>query len=138
MYFRIVTYLFLLVFTACSSPTKEEQMPFAYVNMQISLLDQQYAIPLDKGFKYLSGVGVKGILLYRETSTSYIAFERCCTFKPSLPCEVVEVDSSLLYIKDKCCNSFYKFDGTPFSGPAYRALQRYSTTIVGNTLYITN
>ena len=138
MHTRILFCVMLIGFTSCSNPTKEEQMPFAYVNLQISLLDQNYAIPLDKGFRYLPGVGVKGILLYRENISTYIAFERCCTYKPTLPCEMVEVDSSNLYIKDKCCNSFFKFDGTPFSGPAYRPLQKYSTNIVGNTLYITN
>lgn len=130
-------FIVLLLFT-CSSPSKDEQMPNVFVNLNISLLDPNYAIPLDKGFKYISNVGAKGILLYRESSTSYIAFERTCTYKPSLPCEMIEVDSSLLFIKDKCCNSFYRFDGNPFSGPAYRPLLRYNTTILGQTLYITN
>jgi Rieske Fe-S protein len=132
------TVLFFIIFglNACNN-TQDEPMPYAYVNLQISLLDQAYAIPLDKGYRYLSGVGTKGILLYRESSTSYIAFERCCTHKPSDRC-AVEVDSSQLFIKDRCCNSFFKFDGSPFSGPAYRPLLRYNTTIAGNTLYITN
>lgn len=135
-----IYYLISIILISLSScdDTVEEQMPYAMVNMQISLLDPNYNIPIDNGFRYIEGVGAKGILLYRVSSTNYLAFERCCTYKPqSQPC-AVEVDASQLFIKDKCCNSFFKFDGTPYSGPAYRPLQQYSTTVVGNILYITN
>lgn len=136
-----IYYLISIIFmslSSCTDQSVDEQMSYTYVNLQLSLLDPNYAIPLDKGFRYLSNVGTKGILLYRESSTSYIAFERCCSFKPqSQACQIV-VDSSLLFIKDKCCGSFFKFDGTPYSGPAYRPLQQYSTIISGNTLYINN
>ena len=141
--FSLKSSIYLLISINCvclisCNDTVEEQMPYSFVNIQISLLDPNYNIPLDNGFRYLNGVGNKGIILYKISNTNYLAFERFCNYKPQSQNCTLEVDSSLLFIKDKCCNSFFKFDGNAFSGPAFRPLVQYNTNIVGQTLYITN
>ncbi len=100
---------------------------------------QYQRLKLDGGFVYIEGAGLRGIILYRATENSYLAYERACPHHPEESCAIVQVDGSTLFMVDHCCKSSFSFsDGQPTGGPAQRALFRYSAELSGTTIKITD
>ena len=90
------------------------------------------------GWVYVTG-GVRGILVYRKSSTEFMAYDRNCTYQPSQPCSTVVVDATNILAKDTCCHSkFSMYDGSVVNGPASVALKAYNTTFDGSVLHIFN
>jgi hypothetical protein len=112
-------------------------VPFEPIVANLSL-PEFAALRTDRSFVYSKG-GVRGIVLYRQDATTYVAFERNCSYHPNEACSTVEVHSSTLYMIDPCCNSIFSFaTGEPNSGPAWRPLLRYRTILNGTQLTITD
>ncbi|MGI4763428.1 MAG: hypothetical protein ACRYF0_22140 [Janthinobacterium lividum] len=132
---------------ACNSNTDTTtSIPNVPVNVQLDLLDQQ-----NKALRFDNGVlaippgsangqgGVKGIYVVRQNATSYLAFERNCTYQPLSACATVTLDkSSRLFFRDSCCTSQFSLQGLVTGGPAPRSLRQYSTNLSGSLLTITN
>ncbi len=90
------------------------------------------------GWVYISG-GSRGILVYRKSSTEFMAYDRNCTYQPSQPCATVVVDATNILAKDTCCHSkFSIYDGSVTQGPASLPLKAYNNTFDGNVLHIYN
>jgi hypothetical protein len=90
----------------------------------------------DGGHAYVGG-GAKGIIIYRASSSSYLVFERNCSFQPNDACATV--DAQVFDMKDSCCGSIFSYaTGQPTSGPAWRPLNQYQTSLNGNMLTITD
>ncbi|MCX8492169.1 MAG: hypothetical protein ORN54_13990 [Cyclobacteriaceae bacterium] len=95
---------------------------------------QYQRLRLDGGYQYVDDVGMRGVILYRLDETTYIAYERLCSFEDEA---IVSVDGSGLFMKG--CQSTYDFsDGQPTGGLAFRPLLRYRTSLTGQTLVITD
>ncbi|MBN3035358.1 MAG: hypothetical protein JW861_07205 [Bacteroidales bacterium] len=91
------------------------------------------------GFKYINGHGYRGIILYRNDTYSFSAYERTCTYDPERECARVEVEPSGITAIDSCCMSrFNLIDGSPFDGPATLPLKQYRTDFDGELLIIHN
>ena len=128
--------ILLCIITACSKE-EVERVPEVPVNVLINLNDQRYVnLKLSGGWVYVDG-GVKGILVRRDESGSFWAFERNSTYNPSAGCAVA-MDGSWLYLVDSCSSSQFDFKGQPFAGPARYALKQYHTTVEGTFLRILN
>ena len=109
--------------------------PTIFVNLNYP---QYQRLKLDGGFVYIEG-GLHGIILYRASENSYIAYERACPHHPEEACAVVQVDGSTLFMVDHCCKSTFNFpEGQPTGGPAQRSLYRYQIEPSGATLKITD
>jgi nitrite reductase/ring-hydroxylating ferredoxin subunit len=125
---------------------------FAAIVLFIAMFDNSYAqasfppvtinlnypqyqrLRLDGGYQYVDDVGMRGVIIYRLDETTYIAYERLCSFEDDA---IVSVDGSGLFMKG--CQSTYDFsDGRPSGGPAFRPLLRYRTSLTGQTLVITD
>ncbi|HNP17388.1 MAG TPA: hypothetical protein PKL31_03050 [Fulvivirga sp.] len=133
--------LLLFISMSCDNTFDEEQIPLSdFQDININLLLPEYRdLNRDGGFVYINKVANRGIILYRENSSSYIAFERNCTFQPNGACATVKVHSPNLYMVDDCCGSTFNFpSGQPTGGPARYELRRYETTLSGNFLTITD
>jgi nitrite reductase/ring-hydroxylating ferredoxin subunit len=90
------------------------------------------------GWAYVTG-GIRGILVYRKSTTEFMAFDRNCTYQPSDVCSTVYVDSSNIIAVDTCCNSqFSLYDGSVLQAPAGLPLKAYSNTFDGSVLHIYN
>src|SRR5689334_8445121 len=108
-----VASLLVIVSTAAYS-----QAPFPTITINLNY-PQYQKLKLDGGFVYVEGGGLKGIILYRASETSYLAYERACPHHPGEGCAVVQVDASSLFMIDRCCNSSFNFsDGQVTGGPA--------------------
>ena len=132
--------LFTLPFLlACSDKNRRaDYIPYVYVNEQINLTNIQYtALRQDRGFVYIKG-GLRGLIIIRQNSNRYLAFERNCSYQPYDSCATVNVDGSSLFLEDDCCGSKFDFEGAVIVGPANLPLKQYATNLSGNLLYITN
>ncbi|MBI1770168.1 MAG: hypothetical protein HYR67_17505 [Bacteroidetes bacterium] len=121
---------------ACSAVYS--QAPFSTVTINLNF-PQYQKLKLDGGFVYIEGAGMKGLILYRASENSYLAFERACPHHPGASCAIVQVDGSSLFMIDRCCNSSFNFsDGQPTGGPAERALIQYRVDMEGSVLKISD
>ncbi|MCS6967480.1 MAG: hypothetical protein RMJ44_03555 [Cytophagales bacterium] len=126
------------LFPACQNEQLSEALPFAFVQKLIDLNNVAYQpLRFDRGFVYETG-GVRGLIIYRRSANSFLALDRVCTFQPSHPCSVVEVEPTGLFMRCPCCLSSFDFEGNPLGGPARFPLIRYRTMLNGSLLSITN
>jgi nitrite reductase/ring-hydroxylating ferredoxin subunit len=130
---------FLLLFFFIIGISKAQYASFPEVVINLSLPDYT-SLKLDGGIKEIDDIGIRGILIYRLNSTTYIAYDKNCSYHPNdVGCSTVEVDLSRLFLRDPCCNATFNFsDGMPTGGPASRPLIRYRTELVGSVLTITD
>ncbi len=128
----------LLLLAACGPQPIADPIPYVPVNVLIDLNNLRYQpLRFDRGFVYENG-GVRGLILYRRAASTYIAFERACTYHPTNACGRVDVDASGFFMRCPCCGSIFDFDGNPTGPPAFVPLVRYRTSLSGSLLSVTN
>jgi nitrite reductase/ring-hydroxylating ferredoxin subunit len=135
---NIITILLAVGLSACKQDLTDDAIPFIpFPDEVISLnLPEYAALKLDGGV-YLSDAGVRGIIVYRKNATTYLAYERNCSYHPNDACATVDVHASNLFMIDSCCGSSFDFDdGQPTGGPAWRPLRRYRSFVDGAQLTI--
>lgn len=136
-----LSYMIVLVLLAgCEPDLSDDAIPWQPFDViQINLnLPEYIALKTDGGSKTIDG-GVRGIILYHQSGSNYIAYEANCSYQPNSACATVEVHVSTLYMFCACCSSNFDLaTGYPTGGPAWRPLRRYSTSVSGTTLTITD
>ena len=139
--------ILLLLSMSCNTDNgSAPRIPYAPVNLALDLTNQQYrALRFDNGVVALpvqgpaGAGGVKGVVVVRQSATSYLAFERNCPYRPTDACSRVGFDTSPApFLRDSCCGSQFSLNGQVTGGPAPRALLQYSASLNGNQLYISN
>lgn len=133
-------WIITILLFSCTRDLSDDPIPItAFTDIVISLnLPEYFSLQTDEGYKQIDG-GVRGIIIYRKSSTNYLAYERNCSYHPNDACATVDVHSSGLYMLDTCCSSTFDFEaGSPQGGPATRPLLQYRTQILGSTLTITD
>lgn len=139
---RILIYFWLLISVCACSPdlTDDPIPPAVFDDIVIQLSLPQYLPLVTKGYYEIdSQAGVRGIIVYRKDVSSYLAYERNCSFQPNDACATVNVDVSGLFLIDPCCGSSFDFsNGYPTGGPAWRPLRQYKTYLNGTELTITD
>ena len=131
----------LLGFAGCEPDLRDDPIPPGNFPDQVLNLNLPEFLPLktDGGIASLANIGVRGVLVYRKNATTYLVFERNCSFQPANACATVDVHSSSLFLVDNCCNSSFRFeDGEPTGGPAWRPLRIYQSYVDGFNLTITS
>ncbi|GAA3919806.1 hypothetical protein GCM10022406_02820 [Hymenobacter algoricola] len=141
---RAVAVLFALAsqlaLASCGSsgPDNAPQIPLTSFSTPINLTNQEYAeLRRDNGSAYVKG-GVRGLIVVRQNSSTYHAFERNCPYRANDTCARVKIDPSLLFLKDACCGSQFDLQGRVQGGPTVLPLRQYSTSLSGSILTITN
>lgn len=142
-FFVVVSTLVLIITQAssCKSDLTDDAIPyFGFGTIYINLNLPEYArLKSDGGFHYYDDAGVKGLIIYRQNASTYIAYERNCSYRPNEACATVNVNVSTLFMEDPCCNSQFDFiTGNPTSGVAWRPLRKYFSTLNGTELTITD
>jgi hypothetical protein len=126
----------LIVALNCKPDLADDPMPFTpFPDFEIILSNYQ-ALQSDGGFIYRSE-GVRGIIIYRKNSSTFLAFERNCSFQPNDACATVDVEIAFSRMLDSCCGSSFNFDGNPTGGPAWRPLRQYTTIYSASTSALT-
>jgi Rieske Fe-S protein len=101
---------------------------------------QFFPISTIGGYTYVSGYGIKGIVIYRLSQNQFIALERSCTKDG---CDVskamVWTQAGNTSVRDSVCgSSFMLSDGSILTGPATIPLYQYHTSWDGNQLHVYN
>jgi hypothetical protein len=125
---------------SCGSDEQTDSpIPFATFSPIVinTSLPSYNALQVDNNFVILQNEGVRGIIVYRENSTTFRAFERICSLQPDSPCS--NLDVTALFMRDPCCESMFNFKGEPTGGGlAWRPLLQYQIQVSGTTLTITD
>ena len=126
VYFYLVTVLLL---NSCD--TKDDYIRDVYVNIEIDLSLAEYSdlnaignsIMIDEG-------GNAGLIIYRLTTNEYKAYDRNCSYEPSLACSFIDsISSTVAYCG--CCSSAFLIDqdGTAANPPAILPLKMYNSSL---------
>ncbi|MEQ8908240.1 MAG: hypothetical protein RIC95_03540 [Vicingaceae bacterium] len=129
----------ILVYTACEKNDENRNIPLVEVNFVQNINDPDYLdLKNIGGWTYVSG-GSRGIILYRASNESILAYDRHCPYQPSNTCGLVSVDVTNITASDGCCGSkFSLIDGTVTQPPAVQPLKQYNTSFDGTTLRVSN
>ena len=95
------------------------------------------------GVDTIANAGVKGILIYRASTTQFYAYERSCTYDGTTVANAkVSAANGSFTCKDNVCGSIFMIadgSGVVSHGPANYPLKQYTTSFDGtNSLHITN
>jgi hypothetical protein len=97
------------------------------------------SLRVDGGYKEMNNIGLRGVIVYRVSATTFRAYERNCSYHPNEAGSTVSIHTSGLYMEDSSCGSTFNFsDGQPTGGPAWRPLRQYRADINGTILTITS
>lgn len=134
----LILSFFLITIAACKKDNNGG-VPAVVVDMTLYVNNPSYvSLNTVGGWKEIPG-GVRGILLYRSSSSEFKAYDLNCTYNSSDPCATVHVDNTNILAVDTCCHSkFSIFDGSVAQGPATFPLKAYNTTFDGNILRVYN
>jgi hypothetical protein len=132
--------ILVLFIQSCSPDPTDDPIPYdTFTPVTLNLnLPEYTSLRTDGGWAYYGDVGLRGIIIYRQNSTTFRAFERTCSYQPNNACATIDVHQSQIYLYDPCCNSTFDFDGIPTGGPAWRPLLQYVTILNGADLTITD
>jgi hypothetical protein len=131
----------LTQFNSCSPDLSDDEIPHVpFEDITVNLnLPAYSALATVGGFMYINSGGVKGLIVYRSAASTYVVYERNCSYSPNEACATVEVHSSTLYMHDPCCGSMFRMiDGEPNGGIAWRPLRQYVSYYNNQTLVITD
>ena len=140
----VFTLVFLSVF--CNKDKPCQDFPDTYINITLQPNTMDY-IPAG-GYVYVTAnYPSRGIIVYRQFTDQFLAFERTCPYDPygccldddATQCTRLIVEGSGIIIIDSCCLSRYLMtDGSPFEGPSSCPLYQYQTYYDGTYLRIFN
>ncbi len=137
---RLVVYVALWAFAGCTPDLSDDPIPYIPFDViSINLNLPEYIDLKTDGRSMDIDGGVRGIILYRKNASTYLAYEQNCSYQPNSACATVNIDVSTLFMICSCCSSTFDFgSGLPTSGPAWRPLRKYETSLNGSTLTITD
>ena len=130
----------VLAFPSCSSDPVDDPIPydtFTPVTLNLSL-PEYVSLHTNGGWKYYDDVGVRGVIIYRASATTYRVFERTCSYQPNNACATIDVHQSQIYMYDPCCGSTFDFEGKATGNPAWRPLLQYEAIVSGTNLTISD
>lgn len=138
-FFRFLLVCGLLL--GCSRDLSDDPIPIVpFADLVINLSFPEYlSLAVDGGYKAIGSIGVRGVIVYRKSATTYLAYERNCSYRPNEAGSTVDINVTKLFMTDASCGSNFSFsDGTPTSGVAWRPLRQYRTELSGTSLTITS
>ena len=135
--FGFVLISLLLIGSGCRN-RDINRVPEVPVNIAINIYQPDFFnLTVPSGWVYITG-GSRGIIVYRKSTTEFVALERHSPFQPEDNCAVV-VNEDNVIVTDPCSDSQWLItDGTIVQGPTAMALETYRTSFSDPILYITN
>ncbi|HTA63151.1 MAG TPA: hypothetical protein VK835_11875 [Bacteroidia bacterium] len=145
--FFMLTVISVLFFSCAKTQTPANNATVVQANSTpvnvFVLLSSHPNLAAPGGVDMIANAGVKGILIYRQTTTQFYAYERSCTYDGTTVANaMVSAGAGSTTCKDNICGSIFTiFDGSGgvAQGPANYPLKQYAISFDGtNSLHITN
>ncbi len=131
---RAMAFVFLWCSMACKK--NNDRVPSVAVDEYLNLnLPEYFNLNAINNWVYYNYAGNKGIIVIRTSPTDFSAYERTCTFDPSVPAAIVEgIPNDIFSIDSVCGSKFSLLDGSVINGPATQPLLQYRTELLGNNI----
>jgi len=123
----------LLIFSTCN--TKDDYIQDCYVNINIDLNLPEYSYLQSPGNSIFIDGGCEGIIIYHGVGDDYKAYDRNCSYEPSLSCAKIDtVDAGIAYCG--CCTSAFSLsnNGNALNSPALLPLKAYNWSLGNNNI----
>ena len=135
--FGLALIVLLIISSGCRD-RNTNRVPDVPVNIAINIYQPDFFnLTVPSGWVYITG-GSRGIIVFRKSTTEFVALERHSPFQPEDNCAVV-VNEDNVIVSDPCSDSQWLItDGTIVQGPTPFALETYRTSFSDPILYITN
>ena len=136
---RLAVFLQIILLVACSKDEQAPVIPYVYVSFNLNPNGTEFIhLNAVNGWETVTG-GYNGILIFRKSVNEFVAFERACSYDPTVTGAQVRVDTSGITCTCPICHSkFILLDGTSYQGPTHWPLKQYSTYYDGTLLYVSN
>jgi nitrite reductase/ring-hydroxylating ferredoxin subunit len=136
---KLILLVIFLPFLACKKD-KNEDVRSGGVNEYLNLNEPTYLDLNVPGNYVYYPAGTRGIIVYRRSTTEFIAYERSCPYDPQKSTGLVTVETTFTSAADSTCGSrFSIYDGSIINGPTTQSLSQYRTEMLsGNILHIFN
>jgi hypothetical protein len=124
-----------------SCKRNNDQVPNVLVDEYINLnLPEYIALNAVNNWVYYNYAGNKGIIIIRTSPTEFNAYERTCTYDPSVTSAYVKgIPNDIFCVDSTCGSKFSLIDGSVVTGPATVPLLKYKTQLLSNNfLHIYN
>ena len=140
----------------CGKSSTYTPIPYVYVSFQLNIDDALY-VNLNNlgGTAYVPDQGYKGIILVNDLNGTLHAYDRACPYNYTDACALVTargdqfdmacgkyvittVNNRQVQTWQSCCGSSWNLDGTIKTGPTQYGLKRYTATLAGSVLNVTN
>jgi nitrite reductase/ring-hydroxylating ferredoxin subunit len=130
--------LLSLVMLSCGKDSGST-IPSIPVNFQAALTDTRISkLNSAGGAVTVAGYGVAGLLIYRDATGGYHAYDRCSSYEPQNKCAVT-IDDTGFTVTDPCSGSKVSLnDGSPVKAPASKSLRVYDAYVVNFQLFVSN
>ena len=126
-----------LIFSTCN--TKDDYIQDIYVDINVDLNLPKYSDLQASGSSIFIEGGVEGIIIYHGVGNHYKAFDRNCSYEPSLSCSKIDtVNAGIAYCG--CCSSAFLLsnDASVINSPALLPLKAYNCIYDNAILRISN
>ena len=136
---KLSFYILSISLLIASCDSKDNYIQEVYVNIYIDLSLPEYSDLQITGNSIFIKGGVEGIIIYHGVGDYYKAYDRNCSYEPSLSCSQIDsVDSGIAYCG--CCASAFLLsnNASVLNSPALLPLKQYYTTFDGGRIHITN
>ena len=134
-----IAFYLLAISIICSCNKQEDYIQDVYVNEFIDLTLPEYDELKTTGNSMFIDGGLEGIIIYHGIGNEYKAYDRNCSYQPSLSCAVIDsVSSGIAYCG--CCPSAFLIhnNGEAINAPALLPLKSYNISLENNILRIFN
>lgn len=138
-YYLLILTVSIFLIGSCKKDKENEPVPNTYVDIWLNI-NEPSNVNLNpvSGWIYITG-GNRGIIVYRKSTTEFLAYDRTCTYNSSASNSRVFVESNNMMISDTTCGSkFLITDGSVQITPASLPLKQYTTTFDGTYIHIYN
>lgn len=134
----IILIIGLLTFLSCQK--EDGYIQDIVVNRNLYLSEPEYSdLQAVGNYMFINNEGVKGLIVYHKSFSTYKVYDRSCTYQPSLANAKIDSINASIAICSQC-NSMFLMDedGISIKAPALLPLKEYSNTLSGDVLHIYN
>jgi hypothetical protein len=134
---KLVFFVLCLFIVHGCNKNNRHPVPYYQFDLTINFNLPSYSTLLGVGgWAYVSGIGSKGIIIYRSSANSFVAFDRHSPADPEGNCLPLYPDANNFFILiDECNNArFSLLDGSPWNDSQYTewGLRSYQTYFDGD------
>jgi len=130
-----IIFLAIAFLTFACSKNKQHPVPYYSFDTEINMTLPAYSdLQGVGGWAYVSGIGSKGVIVYRQSMQNFVAFDRHSPAEGSFDCQtgLIPDEENFLVLNDPCSDAqFSLYDGSIIGGDTKWGLRAYAVEYYG-------